>query len=124
MGRPAWVPTPEILEKAENLAAIGLTKEQIASCLGIGETTFYDKSIEYPEFAKAIKVGADKGIARVASLLIKQAEGGSVPSTIFYLKARAKWSDNNELDKKTDEMSNQIKELKETVQGWMKDRPL
>ncbi len=120
MGRPAWVPTPEILNQAESYAALGLTREQIASCLGIGKTTLYDKSIEYPEFAAAIKTGLDKGIARMANLLIKHAEAGSVPSVIFFLKARAKWSDQN-LDEVKDAIKNELDTVREMVQQCMKE---
>lgn len=120
-GRPPWIPTPEILEQAESYAALGLTREQIASCLGIGKTTLYDKSIEYPEFAAAIKRGLDKGIARMANLLIKHAEAGNVSSVIFFLKARAKWSDQNleEVDKA---IKNELNAVREMVQKCMEEK--
>jgi hypothetical protein len=98
MARPQWTPTPEILEKAESYAALGLTKEQIASCLGIGERTLYEKVHDCPQFAQAIKRGLDKGISRMANLLVKHAEAGNSSSVIFFLKARAKWSDNAAID--------------------------
>lgn len=121
VGRPPWVPTPEILEKAESYAALGLTKEQIASCLGIGESTLYDKENNYPEFADAIKRGLDKGIARMANLLIKHAEAGNVPSVIFFLKARAKWSDQNleEVDKA---IKTELNAVREMVQACLKEK--
>lgn len=121
MGRPAWVPDAQILKDAESYAALGLNKEQIADCLGIGKTTLYDKSIEYPEFAEAIKIGRSKGIARAANLLIKHAETGSVPSVIFYLKAVARWSDQN-LDEVKDAIKNELDTVREMVQQCMKEQ--
>jgi hypothetical protein len=121
MGRTAWVPTPEVLEQAESYAALGLSREQIASCLGIGKTTLYDKSIEYPEFAAAIKTGLDKGIARMANLLIKHAEAGSVPSVIFFLKARAKWSDQN-LEEVKDAIKTELDEVRQMVRECMQEK--
>jgi DNA-binding XRE family transcriptional regulator len=121
MGRPAWVPTAEAIEKVEGYAALGLTKEQIANCLGISYQTLNEKSKEYPEFAEAIKTGLDKGIARMANLLIKHAEAGSVPSVIFFLKARAKWSDQN-LDEVEKTIKNELDAVREMVQRCMREQ--
>lgn len=121
MGNALWVPTKDILERAESYAALGLNREQIASCLGIGKTTLYDKSKDYPEFAEAIKVGMDKGIARMANLLIKHAEAGSVPSVIFFLKARAKWSDQN-VDEVEKVIKNELDAVREMVQQCMREQ--
>lgn len=121
VGKPPWIPTADILEKAESYAALGLTKEQIANCLGISKTTLYDKSIEYPEFADAIKRGLDKGIARMANLLLKHAEGGNVSSVIFFLKARAKWSDQN-IDEVKDAIKNELDEVRKMVRECMTDK--
>ena len=121
MGRPAWEPTPEILEQAEGYAALGLTREQIANCLGIGKTTLYDKSIEYPELSAAIKRGLDKGIARMANLLLKHAEGGNVSSVIFFLKARAKWSDQN-IEEVEKAIKNELTAVREMVQKCLQEK--
>jgi transposase len=121
VGKPPWIPTPDILEKTEGYAALGLTKAQIANCLGIGESTLYDKQKEYPEFEQAIKRGLDKGIARMASLLIKHAESGSVPSVIFFLKARAKWSDQN-VEEVEKAIKNELSAVREMVQRCMQEQ--
>jgi hypothetical protein len=121
MAIPQWTPTPEILEKAESYAALGLTKEQIASCLGIGERTLYEKIHDCPQFAQALKRGLDKGIARMADLLVKHAQAGSVPSVIFFLKARAKWSDQNteEVEKV---IKNELNEVRAMVQQCLQQK--
>ena len=91
VGKPPLIITQEMIDKAESLAASGLTMEEIAGCLGIGERTFYEKKLEYPQFAQAIKNGKCKGIAMMANNLVKLAKGGNAAANIFFLKARAKW---------------------------------
>ena len=54
LGRKPWIPD---LERVEELAAQGLTNEQIAACLGICESTLYNKKREFLEFLEAIKKG-------------------------------------------------------------------
>src|SRR5689334_20162178 len=105
MGRPEWIPTPERLEKVKHYASIGLTKQQIADALGIHYDTLNEKSKHYPEFSEAIKLGQAKGIAHVADKLTDNVNLGNVTAQIFFLKARANWSDNSalqELNKKLD----------------------
>jgi DNA-binding XRE family transcriptional regulator len=93
VGRPAWTPTKKEIDDAEAYASRGLTKEQIAECLGIHYDTLNEKSKLYPEFSDAIKRGKAKGIAHVASNLMKNIENGSVPAQIFWLKVNAKWKE-------------------------------
>jgi len=112
-GRPPWIPGKEAIEKVEEYASLGLTKEQIANCLGISYQTFNEKTKEYQEFSDAVKRGQDKGIAKVAEKLIINVNLGNVPAQIFYLKARAKWSDNDSADvKMLKEMIMQLLEVK------------
>ena len=120
-GQPPWIPTKEIIEQVESYAALGLTKEQIADCLGISYQTLNEKTKEYADFSEAIKRGQSKGIARMANLLTKSADGGSVPAQIFYLKARAKWSDlqTEEVEKA---VKNELQEIRNSVQEWMQNQ--
>jgi len=124
MGRPPIEITPELCEKAESLAAQGLTMEQIALVLGMGETTLYKKKLEFAEFTEAIKAGQAKGVAAVVNKLYKKAVGYSISeerleineagetktikttksyqpdntAIIFYLKNRAAWKDKTEVE--------------------------
>src|SRR5579864_8704380 len=91
VGRPAWIPNKEDLEKAESLAARGLTQEQVADCLGIGVSTLYDKKNEYPEFTEAIKKGRAQGVANVTAALFANIDTGNVTAQIFYLKTVGGW---------------------------------
>ncbi len=98
IGRPHWTPSEENIRQVEDYAARGLTQQQIADCLGIHISTLCDKKNVYSEFGDAIKRGQSKGIANVADFLRDSAQSGNVSAQIFYLKARAKWSDNAAID--------------------------
>lgn len=117
-GRPPWIP-PEP-DKVESLAARGLTLEQIANCLGISYQTLNEKSKEYAEFADAIKRGRDKGISIVANALFEGAKSGNTTAQIFFLKARAKWYENELIDRESD--GKDIENAKEIAKKCSKDK--
>ena len=95
MGRPAFLITPEILEKTERLAAQGLNQVQISACLGIVQKTLIEKKRAFSAFGNAIKIGKAKGIGTVTNALFQSAQNGSVPAQIFFLKNRdpENWKD-------------------------------
>ena len=95
MGRPLIQITEELCKKAESLSAQGLTMEQIAQTLGMGERTLYEKVKEYPHFSQAIEAGRAKGIAQVTNALFKKATDGDVSAQKYYLNNRdnANWKD-------------------------------
>ncbi len=88
MGRPKWIPTPEICAEANDLASKGLTVSQICDCLNISETTFYERQQEYAEFADAIKKGRSIGMQVITNALFEKAKSGDNTAMIFYLKTR------------------------------------
>ncbi len=120
-GRPAWIPTKEILDKAEEYGELGMTKQQIADALGIAYQTLNEKTKEFEDFSEAIKRGQAKGIANVASMLKESVDNGSVPAQIFYLKARAKWSDQN-LEEVQTAIKNELDEVRDMVQKCMQPK--
>lgn len=94
-----------MIDKAEKLAARGLTMEQIAHSIGIGYSTLYEKKQDWPELAEAIKRGQAKGIATIANALFEGAKSGNVTSQIFYLKCRAKWKDSENVEEESDTLA-------------------
>ena len=97
VGRPKFEITDDIMKKAEDYAAKGLTAEQIAMVLGISETTFYERQAENAEFAEALKKGRGTGIANVTNALYEKATvDKDNTAMIFYLKNRAGWVDKQE----------------------------
>ena len=97
-GPKKFIITEQHIKQAESLAAQGLTMEQIASVIGIGERTLYEKQEENPQLAQAIKRGRHKGVATIANALFNKAKGGDNTAMIFYLKNRApgEWRDRRE----------------------------
>ena len=87
-GRPAFRITKEVTEKAEELASLGLTLEQIASCMGICYQTLNEKKKEFSEFSDALSRGRALGLARVSNALYQTAISGNVRAMIFFLKTR------------------------------------
>lgn len=98
-GQPKWIPDAEILKKVEALAGQGLTKENIANCLGISYQTLNERSKEYADFSDALKRGKAKGLAEVTDALLKNVKLGNVTAQIFYLKCQGKWKEEREEEK-------------------------
>ena len=88
MGRPKWIPDADICARASEMASRGLTVAQIADCLGVSESTLYNKQEEYLEFMDAIKRGRSKGMNEITNALFEKAVNGDNTAMIFYLKTR------------------------------------
>jgi predicted transcriptional regulator len=88
MGRPKWIPDADICARASEMASRGLTVAQIADCLGVSESTLYNKQEEYLEFMESIKRGRSKGMDEITNALFEKAKAGDNTSMIFYLKTR------------------------------------
>ena len=99
------------LEKIEDLAAKGLTLEQIAAALSIDVRTLYNHRKKFREVGEAINRGAANGIATIANKLFEAAKNGNVTAQIFYLKARAGWRDQGPIV----EVNNQQQNVRVTV---------
>lgn len=85
------------LAEVERLASLGLTREQIATSLGVSESTFYNRMRAEEAFAEAVKRGEALGISTVASKLMEQINEGNTTAMIFFLKSRAGWRESSEL---------------------------
>jgi hypothetical protein len=98
MGRPLIEITEELCKKAETLAAQGLTVSEIASVLGVGERTLYEKQAKFPQFSQAITDGRAKGIATITNSLFQKAKSGDTPAIKYYLNNRSEeWSERKDL---------------------------
>lgn len=93
------------LQQVEDLAAQGLTFEQIATCLGISDKTIYRRKGESSEVSEAIKRGRERGVALAASQLQNLIAHGNLGAVIFYLKAKGGWTEKQVIEQKnvTDE---------------------
>lgn len=93
MGRPAIEITPELCERARQLAGKGLSRAQIALKLGMGESTLYEKQAKFPEFLESIEQGALDANEKVMNALFETAITGNVSAcqTWLYNKDRPNW---------------------------------
>ena len=85
--------TEEVIQAAEDAATRGLSDIQVAEVLGVSRATLSRRKRDDEAFDAAIKRGKARGIQEVSNALFEAALQGCVPAMIFYLKARAGWSD-------------------------------
>lgn len=86
------------LEKVEEYAGLGLTREEIALSLGISYSTLNRRIKESEDVDAAMKRGRAKANIKVGNSLMKAIEGGNVTAIIFYLKARAGWTEKQQIE--------------------------
>lgn len=86
------------LEKVEEYAGLGLTREEIALSLGVSYSILNRRIKESEEVDAAMKRGRAKANIKVGNALMKAIEGGNVTAIIFYLKARAGWTEKQQIE--------------------------
>ena len=89
------------LDEVEAMACVGLTQMQMAEALHINPSVFGRMVKNDPVLAEAIDRGKARGVKMVADALFANALRGNVAAQIFTMKARAGWSDKQEIDLKT-----------------------
>lgn len=79
-------------KRVEQLAARGLSNEQIAVSIGVSPSTLYSKKKENIELEEAIARGRAAGIEEVSNTLFQKAVEGDNTCIIFYLKCNG-WTE-------------------------------
>lgn len=82
-----FTPTAEQRNQVEVLAGFGLPQHQIAILLGCNPKTLRK------HFETELAVGDAKATAKIAQTLFNKAVSGDTASLIFWMKARAGWSE-------------------------------
>lgn len=103
----------------EGWARDGLTDDDIAAKMGIGNRTLYEWKQKYPQILQSIKKGKEVIDYQVENALLQSALDGNTKAQIFWLKNRRpdKWrekqeiSDNSALEK----LDAVLKEVKENA---------
>lgn len=88
--KPPHKPTAGDRARVKTMAGLGITQDDICAIVGISKPTLH----KY--YREELNVGAAEANAAVAQSLFKQAtnkEKPSVVAAIFWMKARAGWSD-------------------------------
>lgn len=91
-GRKEFVPTPEQLARAADLAGFGVPQQQIASDLGIHKNTLLR------HFREALDEGMAIANAKIGKTLFQKAIGGDTTALIFWAKTRMGFREKQELD--------------------------
>ena len=86
------------IERIEEMAANGMSKEQIAAALGIVSRTLRNREKEDSSFSEAIKRGKARGIETVTKALMQQVQSRNIVATLFYLKCQAGWRENPDVE--------------------------
>lgn len=89
-GKHKHVVTPETRAQVEMLAGCGLTRAQIAACLGIHVDTLHKR------YRKELDSGPAKGVAAVARNVFRQATKDNfkaIPAALAFLKQHGGWHD-------------------------------
>lgn len=91
-GRPAATLDEKQIAEVEALAGY-LTRMQLADHLGICYNTYTAIEERQPEVADAYKRGLSRQIVDVSKNLLMHGKDGDTKALIFYLKAKAGWSE-------------------------------
>lgn len=90
-------------KEVSNLAARGLTQQQVALALGVSLRTVANRLVDDQKFADAFEKGRAKGLAKVADALFRNAtQNNNTAAQIFIMKARGGWK---EVDKQEIEVN-------------------
>ena len=86
-GRPSFDPDAEQRKTVNAMAGYGIPQDDIARVIGVDPKTLRK------HFRNELDTGETIATAKVAESLYKQATGGNVAAAIFWMKARAGWSE-------------------------------
>lgn len=92
MPREKHSPTPESRAEVAALISFGVTRENIASHVGVSTVTL----AKY--YKTELANGAVAANARVAGTLYQLAVGGNIAAAIFWLKTRAGWRETTRIE--------------------------
>lgn len=95
-GKPVRVFSEDERKLVTDMSAYGLTHKQIAGVMHCDEKTLRKHCRE------ELDNGAPRAIRAVAESLYNQALSGNVTASIFFLKARAGWSEKLQVEGKID----------------------
>jgi hypothetical protein len=114
-GRPAYEPSARDREQVKMMSAMGIPDYDIAKVIGLSGPTMR----KY--FAQELEVGHIQANAQVAQSLFRQAtdkEKPSVAAAIFWLKARAGWSEAVKTEEGKKEQQERLSRTAEDGTSW------
>lgn len=92
-GNPPWEPTEEQRKQVETMSAMGIRQDDMAKILDVDPKTLRKHC------RKELDQGSIKATMKVAQSLFKQAtEQDNTAAMIFWMKARAGWSEKTQTE--------------------------
>lgn len=79
------------IEELKEMAAGGMSREQVAHYYGVSERRLNQIFASRPDFKEAFSCGLSKGIQIATKALMDKIKSGSTVEILFYLKCRAGW---------------------------------
>jgi DNA-binding XRE family transcriptional regulator len=87
MSQAPHEPTDEARKMAKTLSGLGVPQDDIATLIGVSKPTLHK------HYREELDKGMAEANAKVAGSLFNQAVGGNTSAAIFWMKARANWSE-------------------------------
>ena len=97
------------LAEVERLAGLGMSEEQIATALGVSAATVDRRKRDTDGFEEALKRGRAAGIAHVTNKLRELIDGGNTTASIFFLKCRAGWCEQADIERRIEKLERTMK---------------
>lgn len=87
MSQAPHEPTEETRKLAKTLSGLGVPQDDIATIVGVSKPTLHK------HYREDLDKGMAEANAKVAESLFRQATSGNTSAAIFWMKARANWSE-------------------------------
>lgn len=87
MSQAPHEPTDETRKLAKTLSGLGVPQDDIATLIGISKPTLHK------HYREELDRGLAEANAKVAGSLFNQATNGNTAAAIFWMKARANWTE-------------------------------
>ena len=115
----------EELEKLKHFAGLGLNQSELASVMGISESTLRRRKKDSELFDRYMREGQTKAVTDVANALyVNATQENNIQAQIFFLKNRADhlWKDKQETVHATINLNDVLTGAKDRIDGYMTDR--
>lgn len=115
----------EELEKLKHFAGLGLNQSELASVMGISESTLRRRKKDSDLFERYMREGQTKAVTDVANALyVNATQENNIQAQIFFLKNRADhlWKDKQETVHATINLNDVLTGAKDRIDGYMTDR--
>jgi len=115
----------EELEKLKHFAGLGLNQSELASVMGISESTLRRRKKDSELFERYMREGQTKAVTDVANALyVNATQENNIQAQIFFLKNRADhlWKDKQETVHATINLNDVLSGAKDRIDGYMTDR--